>query len=121
MLDKIGVLMMGAALLCAGSALAQSAGQSKAQADLAAEVQKSPFSAPTVAVFISDCPSDKSGCSSVVGSVLITSQLNNTICLPGSSDDYTKAVIDWLTTHQEAAAMKTKDGIMLALKTVYKC
>ena len=121
---RIRSLITGAALLVmsgAPDAFAQQSGQAKAQAALTAEEQKSPLAATTIGAFLAACPADKASCSSMVGSVMITGQLNDTICLPDSMDDYTLPVITWLNGHPETATMKINDGITLALKTVYRC
>jgi hypothetical protein len=121
MLVKLRMVMAGAVLLaCARDAVAQQSGQAKAQAALAAE-QQSPLAATTISAFLAACPSDKASCSSMVGSVMITGQLNDMICMPDTPGDYTLPVIAWLTAHPETTAMTVNDGITLALKTVYRC
>jgi len=67
------------------------------------------------------CPGDKPSCSSAVGSAMLQGPLNDSICLPDGAGDYTLPVIAWLTAHPETAAMKTNEGLILALKTVYRC
>ena len=81
-----------------------------------------PYTASTARDFADACKQDESSCSAVVGQVLMDRiQFSPTshICLPGVS--YANAVGPWLAGHPQAASMNARDGIYLALTTIYKC
>ena len=86
-----------------------------------AAAQQSPLDAPTISAFLAACKINQSSCSSAVGAAALTGAMNGSLCLTNSTNDYTLPVIAWLGAHGETAAMKTHDGLMLALKTVYPC
>ena len=78
------------------------------------------FSAPTVNDFLIACRTDQGGCVDEVGSALMDKfQYQGDICLPGV--DYASAVPGWLSSHDQTHAMRTEDGIYLALKSLYPC
>ena len=82
----------------------------------------SPYTATTAKGFAQACKQDQSSCSSMVGQVLMDRiQFSPTshICLPGIG--YANAVGSWLETYPGAATMNPRDGIYLALTTIYKC
>jgi hypothetical protein len=82
----------------------------------------SPYNASTAKDFAQACKQDQSSCSSMVGQVLMDRiQFSPTshICLPGVS--YASAVGPWLDAHPEAATMSARDGIYLAITTIYRC
>ena len=82
----------------------------------------SPYTATTAKDFAQACKQDQSSCSSVVGQVLMDRiQFSPTshICLPGIT--YANAVGPWLDTRPDAANMSARDGIYLALTTIYRC
>ena len=82
----------------------------------------SPYTATTAREFAEACKQDQSSCSSMVGQVLMDRiQFSPTshICLPGIG--YANAVGSWLETYPGAATMNARDGIYLALTTIYKC
>ena len=82
----------------------------------------SPYTATTAKEFADACKQDQSSCSAMVGQVLMDRiQFSPTshICLPGVS--YANGVGPWLAAHPEAANMSSRDGIYLALTTIYKC
>jgi hypothetical protein len=82
----------------------------------------SPYTAVTAKAFADACRSDESSCAAMVGEVLMDRmQFSPTshICLPGIS--YANAVGPWLESHPEAASLSARDGIYLAITTVYKC
>jgi hypothetical protein len=82
----------------------------------------SPYNAATAKEFAQACKQDQSSCSSMVGQVLMDRiQFSPTshICLPGVA--YAGAVGPWLDAHPQAANMTARDGIYLALTTIYKC
>ena len=105
---KLG-LVSSIMLLLAGHAYAQPAAS-----------PVSPFSAPTINDFLIACRTDQSGCIEEVGSAMMQEfDYSGDICLP--SVDYAQAVPGWLSSHPETHAMPTKDGIYLAVKSLYKC
>jgi hypothetical protein len=82
----------------------------------------SPYTATTAKDFADACKQDQSSCSAMVGQVLMDRiQFSPTshICLPGVT--YANAVGPWLASHPQAASMSSRDGIYLALTTIYKC
>jgi hypothetical protein len=82
----------------------------------------SPYTATTAKDFADACKQDQSSCSAMVGQVLMDRiQFSPTshICLPGVA--YANGVGPWLASHPEAANMSSRDGIYLALTTIYKC
>ena len=82
----------------------------------------SPYTATTAKDFAQACKQDQSSCSSMVGQVLMDRiQFSPTshICLPGTT--YANAVGPWLDARPDAANMSARDGIYLALTTIYKC
>ena len=82
----------------------------------------SPYTANTAKEFADTCKLDPSSCSAMVGQVLMDRiQFSPTshICLPGVS--YANAIGPWLDTHPDAQRMPARDGIYLALTTIYKC
>jgi hypothetical protein len=80
----------------------------------------SPYSAATVNDFLVACRADPADCTNEVGSAEMDKfQFDGSLCLP--SIDYAKPVPGWLETHTETHAMRTEDGIYLALKTLYPC
>lgn len=82
----------------------------------------SPYTASTAKDFAQACKQDQSSCSSMVGQVLMDRiQFSPTshICLPGIT--YANAVGPWLDARPDAANMSARDGIYLALTTIYRC
>lgn len=82
----------------------------------------SPYNASNAREFAEACKADASSCSAMVGQVLMDRiQFSPTshICLPGVS--YATAVGPWLANHPEAETLSARDGIYLALTTLYKC
>ena len=82
----------------------------------------SPYTANSAREFAAACKSDQSSCSAVVGQVLMDRiQFSPTshICLPGVS--YADTISTWLAAHPDAANMPARDGIYLALTTLYRC
>jgi hypothetical protein len=82
----------------------------------------SPYTAATAKDFAEACKQDQSSCSSMVGQVLMDRiQFSPTshICLPGIN--YASAVGPWLDARPDATNMNARDGIYLALTTIYKC
>ena len=80
------------------------------------------FSAATVNDFLTACRASQNNCQDAVGTALLEKaghSGNADICLP--SLDYAKAVPGWLTAHPETHAMKTNDGVYLALQKLYPC
>jgi hypothetical protein len=80
------------------------------------------FSAPTVNDFLMACQASQNNCQDAVGTALLekgSHSGNVDICLP--STDYAKAVPGWLAAHPETHALKTNDGIYLALQKLYPC
>lgn len=112
-------------LLAIASASAQtppSATRAPAGVGRVMDGSNSPYNAGTAKEFAEACKRDQSSCSSMVGQVLMDRiQFSPTshICLPGVT--YASAVGPWLDAHPEAANMTARDGIYLALTTIYKC
>ena len=82
----------------------------------------SPYTATTAKDFADACKLDQSSCSAMVGQVLMDRiQFSPTahICLPGVG--YADAVGPWLANHPDAGRLPVRDGIYLALTTIYKC
>jgi len=82
----------------------------------------SPYNAKTAKEFAEACRLDESSCSAMVGQVLMDRmQFSPTshLCLPGVT--YANAVGPWLANHPDAANMSARDGIYLALTTMYRC
>ena len=93
-----------------------------AEAGRVMSASNSPYNATTAKEFAQACKQDQSSCSSMVGQVLMDRiQFSPTshICLPGIT--YANAVGAWLDARPDAANMSARDGIYLALTTIYKC
>ena len=114
-------------LLIAGASAQSGMGPSAMPAPAGAAARmpgasNSPYTAATAKEFAQACKQDQSSCSSMVGQVLMDRiQFSPTshICLPGIG--YAGAVGPWLDAHPDAANMSARDGIYLALTTIYKC
>lgn len=99
-----------------------SAMQAPAGVTRALGTSTSPYTAATAKEFGDACKQDQSSCSAMVGQVLMDRiQFSPTshLCLPGVT--YANAVGPWLASHPQAANMSSRDGIYLALTTIYKC
>ena len=86
------------------------------------ETAPNALSAATVSDFLTACRTSPYNCQAAVGTAVLEKAGhggNVDICLP--STDYTKAVPGWLAAHPETHAMKTNDGIYLALQKLYPC
>lgn len=122
---KTILLISALQLLAATAASAQtppSAMQAPAGVGRFMGASNSPYTANTAKDFADACKTDQSSCSAMVGQVLMDRiQFSPTshICLPGVT--YANAVGPWLANHPEAANMNPRDGIYLALTTIYKC
>ena len=110
------------ALAGASAATTPSAMQAPAGVNRVLGTSNSPYTATTAKDFANACKQDQSSCSAMVGQVLMDRiQFSPTshICLPGVT--YANAVGPWLASHPDAANMSSRDGIYLALTTIYKC
>jgi len=110
------------AIAGASAATPPSAMQAPAGVNRVLGPSTSPYTATTAKEFAAACKQDESSCSAMVGQVLMDRiQFSPTshICLPGVS--YANGVGPWLASHPEAANMSSRDGIYLALTTIYKC
>jgi hypothetical protein len=110
------------AIAAASAATTPSAMQAPAGVGRVLGTSTSPYTATTAKDFANACNQDQSSCSAMVGQVLMDRiQFSPTshICLPGVT--YANAVGPWLASHPEAANMSSRDGIYLALTTIYKC
>ncbi|HXL71597.1 MAG TPA: hypothetical protein VN935_10190 [Rhizomicrobium sp.] len=110
------------AIVAASAAAPPSAMQAPAGVSRVLGSSTSPYTATTAKEFADSCKQDESSCSAMVGQVLMDRiQFSPTshICLPGVT--YADGVGPWLASHPEAANMSSRDGIYLALTTIYKC
>jgi hypothetical protein len=122
---KAILLLSSLPVLAATAALAAtppSAMQAPAGVGRIMGASNSPYTANTSKEFADACKTDQSSCSAMVGQVLMDRiQFSPTshICLPDVN--YAGAIGPWLANHPEAANMTPRDGIYLAITTIYKC
>jgi hypothetical protein len=121
---RLGIIASTAILiLAAGQALAQTGAKAPGPATPSPMViPDSVYSSANVGRFLTVCSGDQGGCADEVGNALMLKMGfdgSADICLPGA--DYSGPVIDYLKTHPETHAMRTEDGIYLAIRTVYAC
>lgn len=120
---KSFLLLSSLQFALAGAALAQTPPSAmQAPAGVGRGPSNSPYTAQTAKQFAEACKMDESSCSAMVGQVLMDRmQFSPTshLCLPGVS--YASAVGPWLANHPDAANLSARDGIYLALTTMYRC